>query len=109
MIKHAGASDEGIDRNQFDKLMYPIMLDDYISFEENVDDLKRVFLEADVDYSGKLSVDQLYFALKNNNMEISKTECVELMLEVDIDQCGGLDIDEFLSIFGSGNQMHFAN
>lgn len=64
MIKSAGADSEGIDRTQFEKLMYPIMIDDYISFEENVDDLRRIFLEADVDYSGKLSIDEVFIALK---------------------------------------------
>ena len=107
MIASVKAGPDGIDRTQFEKLMFPIMKDDFISNEENVDDLRRLFLEADVDYSGKLSIDEVFIALKKQGMPITRDECVELMLEVDVDQNGSLDIDEFLSIFGAGNQLHF--
>jgi len=44
-------------------MMLPKMLEDLLKQEENVEDLRAKFLEADVDQSGTLTIDELYSVL----------------------------------------------
>jgi Ca2+-binding EF-hand superfamily protein len=81
------------------------MQDQLLNQEDNVEDLRKVFLEADVDYSGYLSVNELWAALKKKGADISLEDVCELMAEIDIDRDGQLDIDEFISLMSLGDQL----
>ena len=70
-----------------------------------MEDLRKVFLEADVDYSGYLSVGELWAALKEKGADISLDDVCQLMAEIDIDRDGQLDIDEFISLMSLGDQL----
>ena len=83
--------------------MIPIMMDQLLAQEDNVEDLRKVFLEADVDYSGYLSVGELWAALKKKGADISLDDVCQLMAEIDIDRDGQLDIDEFISLMSLGD------
>ena len=64
-----------------------------------------MFLEADVDGSGMLSVEEMYAALKKLGAEVSIDDIVSLMSHIDVDRDGELDIDEFVSLLTSGDQL----
>ena len=81
------------------------MMEQLLSQEDNVEDLRKVFLEADVDYSGYLSVGELWSALKKKGADITLDDVCQLMAEIDIDRDGQLDIDEFISLMSLGDQL----
>ena len=91
---------------EFQDLMMRRMKDELLAQEDNVEDLKSKFMDADVDHSGTLSVDELYGVLKTMGVELSLDELVELMQEIDVDRNGQLDIDEFVALIsGGGDQV----
>lgn len=75
-----------IDFNEFKEVMRPKMLEDLINQEDNMEDLRALFIEADVDHSGFLSLDELYSVLLKMGCENIKTEeLAALMAEMDQD------------------------
>lgn len=56
--------------------MLPIMQEQLLSQEDNVEDLRKRFREADVDGSGALSVDELYAVLKKNGAQVTSEDIV---------------------------------
>lgn len=94
-----------LDKNQFIDLIYPMMIDSLLNQNEQVQDLRKMFLEADVDGSGMLSVEEMYAALKKLGAEVSIDDIVSLMSHIDVDRDGELDIDEFVSLLTSGDQL----
>ena len=56
--------------------------------EDSVEDLRKIFLESDVDYSGYLSVNELWNALRKKGADVNLDEVVTLMSEIDIDRDG---------------------
>jgi Ca2+-binding EF-hand superfamily protein len=64
------------------------MLDQLLAQEDNVEDMRQVFLEADVDYSGYLSVSELWAALKKKGADVTLNDVIELMAEIDVDRDG---------------------
>ena len=40
--------------------MQPLLLDEYVSPEQEMEDLRAVFMDADLDHSGFLSIDEFY-------------------------------------------------
>jgi Ca2+-binding EF-hand superfamily protein len=74
------------------------MKEEMLSQEENVEDLKAKFLDADIDHSGNLSVDEIYGVLLRMGADLTIDELVELMKEIDVDRNGTLDIDEFIAL-----------
>jgi Ca2+-binding EF-hand superfamily protein len=65
--------------------------------------LRALFLEADVDFSGFLSVMELYNIFKKLGADVSENDIIELMTEIDVDRNGELDIDEFISLMTVGD------
>jgi Ca2+-binding EF-hand superfamily protein len=65
--------------------------------------LRALFLEADVDFSGFLSVMELYNIFKKLGADVSENDIIELMTEIDVDRDGELDIDEFISLMTVGD------
>lgn len=102
MIKKAGGDESGIGKKQFKSIMLPIMQDQLLSQEDNVEDLRLKFLEADLDGSGALSVDELYAALKKAGAQVTSEDIVQLVTEIDVDRDGELDIDEFIALMTHG-------
>ena len=66
-----------------------------------------MFLDADIDHSGTLSVDEIYSVILKLGAEVSIEELVELMNEIDVDRDGTLDIDEFIALMNLGDEMQF--
>ena len=83
----------------------PLMEDELLSQEDRVEDLRSKFLEADVDYSGFLSVDELWGLLHKMGADVTTEDVVLLMNEIDVDRDGQLDIDEFISLLSLGDQL----
>lgn len=86
------------------------MKEELLAQEDNVEDLRLKFLDADIDHTGALSVDEIYGVLLKLGAELTLDELIELMHEIDVDRNGCLDIDEFVALMTStGDEMQFAN
>jgi Ca2+-binding EF-hand superfamily protein len=84
------------------------MKEDMLSQEDNLEDLRGRFLDADIDKSGTLSVNEIYSVLLQMGADLSMNELVELMNEIDVDRNGVLDIDEFVALVTvQGDDVHF--
>lgn len=66
-----------------------------------------MFLEADIDHSGFLSIDELYSCLRKSGISIDHQELIELMQEFDNDKNMQLDIDEFIAMMTMGDDLAF--
>ncbi len=66
-----------------------------------------MFLDADIDHSGTLSLDEIYSVILKMGAEVSMEELVELMNEIDVNRDGTLDIDEFISMMNMGDELQF--
>ena len=82
-----------------------MMLDQLLNQNQQVQDLRKLFIEADVDGSGMLSVEELYAALKKLGAEVQIDDIVSLMAQIDVDRDGELDIDEFVSLMTTGDHL----
>ena len=70
MIREVSQRD-AIGREEFGRMMMPLMQEELLSQEDRVEDLRARFLEADVDRSGFLSVDELYNLLHKMGAEVT--------------------------------------
>ena len=68
--------------------MMPLMQEELVNQEERVEDLRAKFLEADTDYSGFLSVDELWALLLKMGADVTHEDVVQLMSEIDVDRDG---------------------
>lgn len=87
MIREVSKKD-GIGRADFAKLMMPLMQEELLRQEDRVEDLRSKFLEADVDRSGFLSVDELWNLLQKMGAGVEHEDVIQLMSEVDVDRDG---------------------
>jgi len=69
-------------------MMMPLMQEELVNQEERVEDLRAKFLEADTDYSGFLSVDELWALLLKMGADVTHEDVVQLMSEIDVDRDG---------------------
>lgn len=77
-----------------------------MSQEDNVEELRARFMDADVDHSGVLTVDEIYSVLLSMGADLKIEELIELMNEIDVDRNGSLDIDEFVALMTTcGNEV----
>jgi Ca2+-binding EF-hand superfamily protein len=74
------------------------MKEELLSQEDNVEELRAKFMDADIDHTGTLTVDEIHGVLLGMGAELTIDELVELMHEIDIDRNGTLDIDEFVAL-----------
>jgi len=110
MIAQIDANGDGkLDQREFLELMLPKMKDELLSQEDNLEDLRAMFLDADIDHSGTLSIDEIYSVILKLGAEVSLEELTELMNEIDVDRDGTLDIDEFVSFMNMGDELQFRN
>lgn len=49
-----------IDRSEFEQLMLPLLLDEVVAGDAQVEDMRARFQEADTDCTGYLSVNEFY-------------------------------------------------
>lgn len=77
-------------------MMLPLMINEILEKKDNIQDLRALFLEADVDGSGFLDVSELYAAIKKMGADITEDELAVLMAEIDVDKNSVIDIDEFI-------------
>lgn len=85
-----------LNKVQFNSMMLPIMINEILEKKDNIQDLRALFLEADVDGSGFLDVAELYVAIKKMGADITEDELAVLMAEIDVDKNSVIDIDEFI-------------
>lgn len=89
--------------------MLPKMKEELLSQEESLEDLRSMFLDADIDHSGTLTIDEIYSVILKLGAKVTEKELVELMNEIDVDRDGSLDIDEFIALMSLGDEMQFRN
>jgi len=89
--------------------MLPRLKEELLAQDDNLQDLRNLFLEADVDHSGSLSIDEVYNVIRKMGAELKMEELIELMNEIDIDRDGELDIDEFMALMNMGEELTFRN
>ena len=68
-----------------------------------------MFRDADTDYSGYLTADEVYTVLLKNGIDLKYDELIELMEEFDVSGDAQLDIDEFVAMMNTSSEMHFEN
>jgi len=84
--KQRGTQGNEINLDEFTAMMLPKLKEDLFAQEDNVEDLRAKFLEADVDQSGTLTVDELYSVLLKLGVDnINHDELKSLMAEMDVD------------------------
>lgn len=64
-------------------------------------------MDADIDHSGTLSIDEIFNVLLKMGAEVTMEELIELMNEIDVDRSGCLDIDEFVALMTLGDEIQF--
>jgi len=97
-----------LNQREFCELMLNRMKEELFAQEENVEDLRARFMDADIDCSGTLTVDEVYGVLLAMGADLKIEELVELMNEIDVDRTGTLDIDEFVALMSvTGDQVQF--
>lgn len=64
--------------------MMPILIDELVAGDDQVEDMRAKFREADTDYSGFLSVDEFYTCLLSMGTDVSRQEVVNMFTEFDV-------------------------
>lgn len=98
-----------IDRNEFMTLMLPRFKQELLSYESNLDDLRRLFKEADLDQSNYLSREEMRGAMMKLSIDLTEVQLDELMRELDLDSNQSIDIDEFIAFLSIADQIKFKN
>jgi Ca2+-binding EF-hand superfamily protein len=80
---HDKDGDGRISFNEFFDIMKDKMLDELLSGDDELEDLRAKFKEADTDYSGFLSVDEFYACLLRMGADVSRNEVIALFMEFD--------------------------
>jgi len=92
MIRSANAEERvnsaTLDKNSFRNMMLPFMQNELNSQQKSLEELKGVFLDADIDGSGYLSVDELYQAVRKIGADVELEDVIDLMSELDVDRNG---------------------
>lgn len=108
MIRSVDKNGDGaIDIDEFSALMRPEMQNRLLEQDQRIEDFRAMFREADTDYSGYLSADELYTCLLKNGIDLSYEELVELLSEFDVDGDAQLDIDEWVTLMNTSSDLHF--
>ena len=91
--------DGKISKKDFKKYMIDFLKESILEVENDINELRAMFYEADLNNSGFLDMDELY-NLFNIKLEanITREELRTFVQSVDIDFDGELDIDEFIAL-----------
>jgi len=96
-----------IDLQEFTTLMLPEMQNRLLEQDDRIEDFRAMFKDADADYSGYLSADEVYTCLLKNGIDLSYEELIELISEFDVSGDAQLDIDEFVAMMNTSSDMSF--
>ena len=108
MVKKVDLDGDGrITLDELISLLRPILLEELVSKESSVEEIRAMFKEADTDYSGFLSIDEMYVCLLKMGVNVSRQEIVKLFMEFDINGDMQIDIDEFVAIMSFGDEIQF--
>jgi len=83
------------------------MLDELVASDDQLEDMRDLFKQADRDYSGFLSVDEFYGCLLTMGAQVTREEVVSIFTEFDANMDMKIDIDEFIKFFSMGEQAEF--
>lgn len=109
MIQQVKPGADRLTQTEFTQLLMPKMQEELLQQEESLEDFRALFLDADIDHSGTLSVDEIYSVIKKMGATVTLDEIIELMNEIDVDRNGELDIDEFIALMSLGDEIQFRN
>ena len=85
MIKSVGTDNElRINLQEFSTLMKPEMQNRLLEQDDRIEDFRAMFKDADTDYSGYLSADEVYTVMLKNGIDLSYDELIELINEFDV-------------------------
>ena len=76
--------------------------------DEQIEDFRALFREADTDYSGYLEPDEVFACLLKRGLDISRDELINLIAEFDVSGDAQLDIDEFIAMMNSSSDLCFS-
>ena len=62
----------------------------------HLDKLKKVFLKMDLNFDGKISKEELYYAYKNEGINIENDELDKIIESIDLDNNGYIEYEEFI-------------
>lgn len=99
--------DMRINLQEFQTLMKPEMQNRLLEQDDRVEDFRAMFRDADTDYSGYLSADEVYTVLLKHGIDLAYGELVELINEFDVSGDAQLDIDEFVAMMNTSSDMAF--
>ena len=92
-------ADGKISKKNFKKYMTDFLKENILEVENDINELRAMFYEADLNKSGFLDMDELYNFFKIRlQADITRDELKKLVQSVDLDYDGELDIDEFISL-----------
>lgn len=77
-------STHGINKEGFMKLMKPEMHNRLLEQDDKIEDFRGMFKDADADYSGYLTADEIYTVLLKNGIDLTYDELIDLMNEFDV-------------------------
>ena len=66
------------------QLLEPIVLDEFMNEDLELEELRNLFKDADTDYSGFLTVDEFYVALVKMGVGLTRPEIIALFSEFDV-------------------------
>ena len=69
-------NDKVIDRTEFQTLMLPEMQRRLLEQDDRVEDFRGIFKDADTDYSGYLTADEVYTVLLKNGIDLKYDELI---------------------------------
>mmetsp|Transcript_30802 Transcript_30802/g.30312 ORF Transcript_30802/g.30312 Transcript_30802/m.30312 type:complete len:176 (+) Transcript_30802:553-1080(+) len=98
-----------LDKEEFVQLMLPQMKSEILLTENNMDELRRLFKEGDLDQSNYLNKQELQQVIAKLGVELTEVQMNDLMSEMDTDQNQSIDIDEFIAFLSIADQLKFRN
>lgn len=85
MIQSVDKNGNGkIDMDEFIQLMRPEMYNRLLEEDDRIEDFRAMFRDADTDYSGYLSADEVYTVMLKNGIDLRHEELTELIAEFDV-------------------------
>lgn len=89
--------------------MMPELTSRLLEQDDRIEDFRAMFKDADTDYSGHLTADEVYTVLLKEGIDLDYDDLIELMNEFDCDNNAKLDIDEFVAMMNTSSEMNFGS
>ena len=97
--------DKQINLQEFNQLMLNFKQERALDQDDQLDRFRAMFCDADTDYSGYLSVDEIYSVMLKQGIELTNEELIELIFEFDVSGDGLIDIDEFVEMMDKSSKI----